>query len=480
MTNMTSGVTSGTETNGTAAQAPIWNAPYVTHPLSAVMPIPGSKSLSNRFLILAALGTGEVTIHGLLRSRDTALMIAALRTLGVSIVDDPSDATSVHVTPPSNGRFNGNVHIDCGLAGTVMRFIPGLALLADGPIHIDGDEQAYARPMQPLLDGLEQLGATIEYHGRIGFLPLTITPAKVSQSTHNGDRPQASIDSHASSQFVSGLLLVASRLQNGLTLHHVGRSLPSIPHIRMTVEDVNAAGGSIVMSQPATWTVDHAEISLPTDLTVEPDLSNAAPFVGAALICGGTVSIPRWPSHSAQPGEMLPSILTAMGATCKLDDVAIDHIAPTNNHRANGMLSVVSDGTIHGLGRFDLSEAGEIAPSVAALAVLADSPTKLLGIGHLRGHETNRLAALVMEIRRIGAHADELDDGISIEPIDRSSLRGSLMHTYADHRMATFAAMIGLAVPHTTVIDIATTGKTLPDFPGMWHQLVSQAVHERH
>ena len=450
----------------------IWDAPYAQHRISAVVPIPGSKSLSNRFLLLAALGTTPVTIHGLLRSRDTSLMIGALRTLGVNVLDDPADPTSVHVTPPRDGRFTGGVSVDCGLAGTVMRFIPGLALLADGPIHIDGDRQSHARPMRPLLDGLDQLGATIEYEGRSGFLPLTITPPRTEASMANDGRREVSIDSSASSQFISGLLLVASRLEHGLILHHVGTSLPSMPHIRMTVQDVNAAGGHIAMSKPATWTVDHAQLSLPGDITVEPDLSNAAPFVGAALIAGGTVGIPRWPYHTTQPGAMLPSILAAMGATCTLDDAAVDAIPATNALHAGAVLTVASDGTLHGLGRFDLSDAGEIAPSVAALAVLADSPTELLGIGHLRGHETNRLAAVVTEIRRIGAGADELNDGISIRPVERTALRGSVMHTYADHRMATFAAMVGLAVPHTRVIDIATTGKTLPDFPSMWQRML--------
>ncbi|MBW3080657.1 3-phosphoshikimate 1-carboxyvinyltransferase [Bifidobacterium saguinibicoloris] len=448
----------------------LWAAPKADGPLDSTVTIPGSKSLSNRYLMLAALGTKPVTLVGLLRSRDTELMMGALEALGVTCTPDPDDDTTVTVTPPADGRFHGNVDVYCGLAGTVMRFVPGLALLADDVVRFDGDEQAYARPMKPVLDGLEQLGATITYHGEEGFLPFSVTPPRHDRGDASTDgegaprRAHVAIDSSQSSQFISGLLLIASRLPGGLTLTHTGEKTPSLPHIRMTVADVAAAGGHVDADEDArTWTAAHADLQLPGRVVVEPDLSNAAPFLGAALIAGGTVRVPHWPASTTQPGGLLPGYLERMGATVTFPEE--DGVRTCQ---------VTSDGTIHGLGDFDLTAAGEIAPSLAAILVFADAPTRMIGIGHLRGHETNRLAALVAEITRIGGAARELEDGIEITPVPRAELHGAVMESYADHRMATFAAMIGLSVPGVHVVDVETTRKTLPDFVGMWTRLLER------
>ncbi|MBW3091412.1 3-phosphoshikimate 1-carboxyvinyltransferase [Bifidobacterium sp. 82T10] len=440
-----------------------WPAPTASGPLNATVTIPGSKSLSNRYLVLAALGSKPVTLVGLLRSRDTELMMGALETLGVRCDIDPDVDTTVTVTPPASGRFHGNVDVYCGLAGTVMRFVPGLALFADGPVRFDGDEQAYARPMKPVLDGLEQLGATVDYHGETGYLPFTITPpAALPGGVGNGADDAAShvaIDSSGSSQFISGLLLIGSRLPGGLSLTHTGEKTPSLPHIRMTVADVNGAGGHALADEDArVWTVKPGALQLPERVVVEPDLSNAAPFLGAALIAGGTVRVPHWPVETTQPGGLLPGYLERMGATVTFperDGIRYCEVTATA-------------GAIRGLGDFDLTAAGEIAPSLAAILVFADAPTRMIGIGHLRGHETNRLEALVREIRRVGGEARELPDGIEITPVSRADLHGAVMESYADHRMATFAAMIGLSVPGVEIVNVATTRKTLPDFVGMW------------
>jgi 3-phosphoshikimate 1-carboxyvinyltransferase len=465
-----------------------WPAPRALHPLDAVVEVPGSKSLSNRYLVLAALGTRPVTLKGLLRSRDTELMMAALERLGAGCESLNGDGTTVRVTPPVHGAFHGNVTVNCGLAGTVMRFVPCLALFADGPVRFDGDEQAYARPMQPVLDGLEQLGACIEYHGERGFLPFTITPplwdgedSADSAGDSESRVAHVAIDSSASSQFISGLLLVASHLPYGCELVHTGEKLPSMPHIRMTMEDVNRAGGHIEMPQPGHWIVGPAELALPPEVVVEPDLSNAAPFLGAAMIAGGLVSVPRWPKKTAQPGGLLPALLQRMGASVSWDGKPwpagslVDSDSNGSNSTgfsddapAAATLCVIGTGVIHGLGQYDLSAAGEIAPSIAALCVLADAPTALVGIGHLRGHETNRLQALVTEIERIGGTARELADGIEITPVAKNQLQGTVIQTYADHRMATFAAMLGLVIDGIDIVNIATTRKTLPDFTGMW------------
>ena len=450
-----------------------WPAPLATRPLAATVTIPGSKSLSNRYLILAAMGLRPVTLVGLLRSRDTDLMMRALQALGVDFRIDPDDATTVQVVPPASGRFTGDVDVYCGLAGTVMRFVPGLALFADGPVRFDGDAQAYARPMKPVLDGLEQLGAHIEYHGEPGRLPFTLTPPVASDGT---DAPAhtVAIDASGSSQFISGLLLIGARLPDGLELRHTGDHLPSLPHIRMTVADLRAAGVTVDADEEHhCWRVHQGLVQLPERVVVEPDLSNAAPFLGAALIAGGTVSVPYWPRETTQPGGLLPRILQAMGARIEWNDGPwSEGVATAEDAPVAATLTVSGNGVIHGLGRFDMSAAGEIAPSIAALAALADAPTQLVGIAHLRGHETNRLAALVTEIRRIGAEAEELEDGIEIRPLPREQLHGAVMETYADHRMATFAAMIGLTVPDIAVVDVATTRKTIPDFVGLWSAML--------
>lgn len=449
-----------------------WPAPLATRPLSATVTIPGSKSLSNRYLILAAMGQHPVTLVGLLRSRDTDLMMGALRSLGVEFQVDSNDETTVCVIPPSSGRFTGDVDVYCGLAGTVMRFVPGLAMFADGPVRFDGDAQAYARPMKPVLDGLEQLGAHIEYHREPGRLPFTLTPPVASDGT-NVPTHAVSIDASGSSQFISGLLLIGARLPGGLELQHTGDHLPSLPHIRMTVADLQSAGAAVdVDEEHHRWRVHPGPVQLPDRVVVEPDLSNAAPFLGAALIAGGTVSVPYWPRETTQPGGLLPGILQTMGAEITWDGRPWSEATTGEDAPAAATLTVWGDGMIRGLGRFDMSAAGEIAPSIAALAALADAPTQLVGIAHLRGHETNRLAALVTEIRRIGAEAEELEDGIEIRPVPRERLHGAVMETYADHRMATFAAMIGLTVPDIAVVDVATTRKTIPDFVGLWSAML--------
>lgn len=453
----------------------LWPAPVAKNPLNATVVIPGSKSLSNRYLILAALGKQPVVLQGLLRSRDTELMMDALTTLGVRCEADPNESTTVCVTPPESGRFRGNTQVYCGLAGTVMRFVPGLALFADGPIQFDGDRQAYARPMGPVLDGLEQLGAHVEYHGESGHLPFTITPPTSWNDSEDNPR-HVSIDASGSSQFISGLLLIGAHVSGGVEIVHTGEHLPSLPHIRMTVADLQSAGVDVQADETHhRWTVQSGDIQLPHEVVVEPDLSNAAPFLGAALIAGGSVSVPYWPRETTQPGGLLPDILQEMGANVTWNNLGWDELKKPNNTTdmpMSGVLTVRGNGTIHGLGEYDMSAAGEIAPSIAALAALADAPTQLVGIAHLRGHETNRLEALVTEICRIGDVATELPDGIDIVPAPRHEVHGAVMETYADHRMATFAAMIGLAVPGIEIINVETTRKTIPDFTGMWNAML--------
>jgi 3-phosphoshikimate 1-carboxyvinyltransferase len=433
-------------TSSTTAPAPTWEAPLAGAPLDATVEVPGSKSLTNRLLVLAALADGPGTLRGALRSRDADLMIGALRSLGARIEEGDHPST-LHVTP---GTVTGGTEVDTGLAGTVMRFLPPFAALADGPVRFDGDPAARVRPMLPVLAALRALGITVHDpsgdSGDTAALP-THLPFTVEG---RGSVPGGAVDVDASesSQFVSGLLLAAARFERGLTLRHIGATLPSLPHIEMTVATLRDVGVVVDDSRDGMWDVSPGPIAA-RDVRVEPDLSNAAPFLASALVAGGTVRVPGWPTLTTQPGAMVPELLERMGGSYTLTD---------------GVLTVTGTGELHGID-VDLHAGGELAPTFAALAALADSPSRLRGIAHLRGHETDRLAALAREITRLGGQAEETRDGLVITP---RPLHGDVVRTYADHRMATSAALLGLRVPGVLVEDVATTAKTLPDFTGMW------------
>lgn len=424
----------------------VWDAPLATAPLDATVDVPGSKSLTNRYLVLAALAAAPVRIRGGLRSRDSALMIEALRALGTT-VDDSGPEWLVTPAP-----IRGGAHIECGLAGTVMRFVPPLVLLAGAagdtrPVTFDGDEGARVRPMGPLLEALRALGATVDDDDR-GALPFTVTPPTSVPA-------EVMIDSSASSQFVTALLLVAPRLPQGLAVRHTGETLPSLPHIDMTCETLRDAGIRVDQPDERTWIVHPGVLAL-GDVRVEPDLSNAGPFMAAALVAGGEVRIPGWPTSTTQPGAYYPELLTRMGGECELVD---------------GVLRVRGTGRVDGI-EADLSPAGEITPTIAALCALASGASQLTGIGHLRGHETDRLAAIAAEVERVGGQCHAGDDSLKLAGYPSTDLHGAAMETYHDHRMATFAAIIGLKVPDVRVINVGTTSKTMPDFPTMWRAML--------
>ncbi|MGH8775363.1 MAG: 3-phosphoshikimate 1-carboxyvinyltransferase [Jiangellaceae bacterium] len=416
----------------------LWPAPAARRPLDAIVVLPGSKSMTNRALILAALADSPSLIRRPLRARDTLLMTGALRALGVTIDDD---GDNWRVTP---GRLAGPADVDCGLAGTVMRFLPPVAALASGEVHFDGDERARERPVGVLLEALRALGADVD-DGERGALPFVV------RGTGGLPGGAVTIDASASSQFVSALLLAAARYDIGVTVHHAGGQLPSQPHIEMTVAMLRHAGVD-VDADIDTWRVGPRTIG-GLDVDVEPDLSNAAPFLGAALVTGGTVRVPGWPALTTQAGAALPDLLRFMGADCRLDGTG---------------LTVRGSGRIRGVDA-DLRDVGELTPVVVALAALADSPSRLSGIGHLRGHETDRLAALATEFNRLGGDVTEDADGLAIRP---RPLSAGVVRTYADHRMAQAGALLGLAVAGIEVENIATTGKTMPDFPGMWSRML--------
>jgi 3-phosphoshikimate 1-carboxyvinyltransferase len=413
--------------------------------VSAVVRVPGSKSLTNRALVLAALADGPSVVTGALRARDTLLMGRALDALGARLAGLEGDGP-ITVSP---NAFTGPAHIDCGLAGTVMRFLPPVASLADGDVRFDGDPRARVRPMSAVIEALEALGVDVDDDGR-RTLPFTV---KGRGSVEGGP---VTMDASASSQFVSALLLSAARFDRGVAVHHRGAPVPSMPHIDMSVALLREHGVEVDVDAQdptaASWTVLPGPIRA-LDRVVEPDLSNAAPFLAAALVTGGSVTVPGWPEHTTQPGDALRDLFARMGASVRLTDAG---------------LTVAAGDRLVGLDA-DLRDVGELTPVLAAVCALASTPSHLRGIGHLRGHETDRLAALVREINRLGGDVREDDHGLVISP---RPLRGGVVETYEDHRMATAAAVLGLAVPGVEVVDVATTGKTLPDFVTMWASML--------
>ncbi|WP_432095038.1 3-phosphoshikimate 1-carboxyvinyltransferase [Streptomyces sp. bgisy100] len=442
---------------GNPEHTALWPAPSASGPVDATVTVPGSKSVTNRGLVLAALAAEPGWLRRPLRSRDTLLMAEALRAMGVGIEETVSSATAGadggeawRIIPAG---LHGPATVDVGNAGTVMRFLPPVAALADGPVRFDGDPRSYERPLHGVIDALRALGARIDDDGR-GALPLTV---------HGGgalDGGSVEIDASSSSQFVSALLLSAPRFNQGVEVRHVGAALPSLPHIRMTVDMLRSAGARVdtpeAGGEPNVWRVTPSAL-LGRDLVVEPDLSNAQPFLAAALVTGGRVTVPDWPERTTQPGDALRQIFTEMGGSCELTDAG---------------LTFTGSGCIHGID-VDLGDVGELTPGIAAVAALADSESVLRGVAHLRLHETDRLAALTKEINGLGGDVTETEDGLRIRP---RPLHGGVFHTYDDHRLATAAAIIGLAVEGVRVENVATTAKTLPDFPDLWSGMLGTSV----
>ena len=418
-------------------------------PVEAFVVIPGSKSVTNRALILAAQADSPSTLRRPLVSRDSELMFAGLRALGVGIEEKKITTNGIEdlqwiITP---APLRGGVKVDVGNAGTVMRFLPPFAALATGDVAFDGDPRSYERPLGPVIKALEELGVSVEHDGRYS-LPLKLHgTGKISGGA-------LTIDASASSQFLSALLLVAPSFENGIVATHKGGQLPSMPHIEMTVDMLRSFGAQVEVDTAAqSWSVQAGKLH-GQDLVIEPDLSNAAPFLSLAMVCGGSVTIADWPKTTTQPGDQLRSIFTQMGAKVSMDERG---------------LTLSGTGVIHGID-IDLHDVGELTPSIAAVAALADSPSHLRGIAHLRLHETDRLAALTREINALGGDVVEEESALHITP---APLHGGVFHTYDDHRLATAGAVIGLVVPGIEVENIATTRKTLPDFPGLWSSLLA-------
>jgi 3-phosphoshikimate 1-carboxyvinyltransferase len=441
---------------------PDWTAPAAAGPVRTRLRPPGSKSMTNRALVLAALASGPTVITSPLQARDTLLMAAALRSLGAAIDETRGDGgaggepAAWQVAP---GRAGERAVIDVGNAGTVLRFVPPVAALGRADVEFRGDERAAARPVGPLLAALRELGAVLEGGDAVPF--VVRGQGGISGGT-------VTLDASGSSQLVSGLLLAAPRYDKGAEVCHQGPPVPSAPHIAMTVQMLRDAGAEVESgirgqagrerSVPDFWRVRPGELR-PSAVAVEPDLSNAAPFLAAALVTGGSVTIAGWPGRTVQPAGQILDVLTRMGAAC--------------SPAADGM-RVTGTGAIRGI-TADLRDVSELVPVLAALAALADSPSVFTGIGHMRTHESDRLAALAAEIGGLGGDVTEHPGGLEIRP---RPLRadGAVFASHDDHRLVMAAAVLGLALPGgLRVGDAATVGKTFPAFTRMWSQMLERS-----
>jgi 3-phosphoshikimate 1-carboxyvinyltransferase len=417
-----------------------WTAPRAARPLDAVVTLPGSKSLTNRALVLAALADGRSVVRRPLRSRDTELMAAALRVLGVGVHDDGDDWVVDGVAGPLVPTGSA---VDVGNAGTVARFLPAVATLATTPIAFDGDPRVRERPLGPLLVALRALGADLS---TVDGLPLTVRGAGALRGG------TVVLDASQSSQFVSGLLLSAPRFEEGLAVRHEGPRLPSVPHLEMTVDALRAAGAHVDDSTPGEWRVAPGPLR-PRDAAVEPDLSTAAAYLAAPLVAGGSVTVEGWPLGTRQPGAVLPDLLEQMGGVVT---------------RGADSVTVAAGDGLRGIDA-DLGDAPELTMVLTALAALAPTPSRFRGVAHIRLQETDRLKALATELNAVGGQVEETEDGLTVVP---RALRGGHLSSYDDHRIAMAWAVLGLGVDGIAVDDIATTRKTVPDFVGSWTQLL--------
>ena len=444
-----------------------WHIPRADAPLQATVRVPGSKSLTNRYLVLAAQAAGTSVIHNPLYSRDTRLMMDALRNLGVTIsaeniqeiTENTADtqgslsvtglgkATSNPILPgnPDRSAQKDAAHIDCGLAGTVMRFVPPLVATWGGAAHFAGDAQALSRPIAPLLSALRTLGATVTGTA----VPFTIS----ARPGLSGGR--IDIDASASSQFLSALLLSGASWPDGLQIRHTGSSLPSVAHIEMTLANLRDYGVDVRHISTNEWHV-FPGIPRARSVTVEPDLSNAATFIAAAVVTGGQVEVMHWPERTTQAGNAICDIARRCGATVEL---LADRLRVTGSHRVLG-------------GDFDLGDIGELTPVVAAMLACSTEASAMTNIGHLRGHETDRLAALARELQNLGAKVEETETALYINsPVKY----GGEWETYHDHRMVMAAAVVGAFIGDVHARNPGTVAKTLPNFVPLWEEMFAES-----
>lgn len=445
----------------TAKKRTLWEAPSRQQPLNATVQLPGSKSQTSRALVIGTIAQKPTVVTRPLAARDTYLAARAMEQFGARL-EFSEDGTVLTIHAPK--ELQGGGKVDCGLAGTVMRFGSALAAFANGKTTLVGDKAATKRPLKPLLDALKELGAKVKYRGKPGYLPVRIRGRKTKVDSvfseaalgnwKEEDTQAVRIDTSSSSQYLSALLLTSPLMPKGTILRSDSR-IPSWPYVSMSIDMLKQQGVNLEQISRSSWRTDDTR-PFGNPITVEPDLANAGPFLAAALLTGGSVTVRDWPAETDQVGKYWTEILPQFGASVALSPAGLTVTAP-------------AELTWPGV-EMDMGAFGELAPTVAALAVFATSPSILLGIGHLRGHETDRLHALATEINRLGGKAKVLHDGLRIVP---RPLNPTNIESYGDHRMATFGALIGLRVPGCSVVNIQTTAKTMPNFAERWNAMLN-------
>jgi 3-phosphoshikimate 1-carboxyvinyltransferase len=408
----------------------------VRRPLDAVISVPGSKSMTNRTLVAAALADGVSTLDGILLADDTYAMIDGLGGFGVTIaVDEPRQRAIVHghggVLAP------GPLTVDCRLAGTVSRFLTAVAAIGPGPYTIDAAPSMRSRPMSPLVIALRSLGARIDGDR----LPLVVAGGGVAGGA-------VALPGDVSSQFLSALLLTAPYFAEGLTVE-LTTELVSQPYVEMTAATMATFGVDVARRDGRHFAVPPTRY-MPAEVTIEPDATAASYFWAAAAICGGRVRVRGLDRDSGQGDVRFADVLAAMGATAV--------------HGGDG-IEISVDGPLRGI-TVDMADISDTVPTLAAVAAFADGATRITGVGFIRRKESDRIGALVHELRRCGVAASEEPDGLLIHglPTDGSQPHGARIETYDDHRMAMSFALLGLRVPGIAIADPDCVTKTFPEY----------------
>lgn len=406
----------------------------LAEPPDAVVVVPGSKSITNRALVCAALASGTSVLHGALLADDTEAMLDTLDRLGV-IVHRGED--SMMTVDGTGGRLRGGtVALDARLSGTTARFIMPILALGEGTYRLDGAEPLRRRPMHDGISVTRRLGADVDDLTEPGHLPVTIIRRLAADRL-------VRIAGGVSSQFLSGVMLAAPCLADGLTIEIEG-SLVSGPYVEMTATVMRAFGADVERRDPDTYLVTAGGYRA-SDYHIEPDASAASYFFAAAAICGGRIRIDGLGTKSLQGDLRFVDILERMG-------VEVIRGADFTEVRGHGVLRGVD---------VDMADISDTAQTLAVTAVFAEGPTRITGIGFIRRKETDRIAATVAELRRCGVDASETDDGIVIEP---GNVRGATVDTYDDHRMAMSFSLIGLRIPGIQIADPGCVVKTFPTF----------------
>lgn len=427
-------------------------------PLDATVTLPGSKSITNRALLIAALADGQSILKGVLLAEDTLLMIDALRTLGIRIsVDEAAGVAEVtgcggHV--PSSGA-----ELFCGNSGTTIRFCSALASLARGRFTLDGIARMRERPIAALGDVLNALGAGIEYADRPGYPPLTIHASGLSGG-------KVGIHDVPSSQMISALLMVAPYAAQDIMVEATG-NLPSLPYVRMTtavMERFNVVVLENYLGEPceeARFVVEAPQRYQGTTYAVEPDASNATYFLASAAIAGGSVTVRGLGTASIQGDARFVDVLEKMGCKIKRASDSLTVSSPSDGRRLCGV-------------DVDLNAMPDAVQTLSVVALFAEGPTTIRNIANLRLKETDRIRALCNELSKLGAKVEEEADSLIIHPPD--VIQPALIETYEDHRMAMSFALVGLRVDGIVIQNPDCCRKTFPDFFQRFEELTSSRV----